>query len=106
MDDYDPAAISARTSFTFQTSPALPFSIKEYIGLASASHYADDDRIERALVDGGAAEIVAGLKEGWHSYPGGVMGSRLSDDWELPRIIPAHPKLPSVEPWVAVRDDV
>lgn len=84
-------------SFTFQTSPVLPVSIKEYVSLG-ASGQADDEKIQRALQASAAGTVVDQLEDGWLSYGGGMAGATLSSaEWQLPQLVPRPPGVPTLE---------
>ena len=74
----------------------LPFTVKEYVGLGSIARRNDDDRIVQALDAATAAKVVANLPGGWHTYPGGVVGSTLDGYWRLPRVLPVRSQPPKV----------
>ena len=84
-------------SFTFQTSPVLPVSIKEYVALG-APEGADDQLVARALEAAAADTVVDQLEDGWLSYGGGMAGAALSSsEWQLPQLVPREPGVPSLE---------
>ncbi|KAM0755795.1 P-loop containing nucleoside triphosphate hydrolase protein [Meredithblackwellia eburnea MCA 4105] len=88
IHEYAKDDILRRMGFTFQTSPALPFTIREYISLSAARSGIDEDLAEKALVNANAADFVSELGEGWHAYPAGSVGTITSDGWLRPQVVP------------------
>ncbi|MEU9350970.1 ABC transporter ATP-binding protein [Streptomyces griseoloalbus] len=70
----DPDAWHLRTSACFQDFSRLEFSVRHSVGAGSLPHADDDTRVARAVDQGGAADIVAGL-------PGGL-GTRLGRSFD------------------------
>lgn len=97
LQDYSRRDLARVMSFTFQTSPVLPVSIKEYVSLGAPDR-PDDDLVVRALQASAADAVVDQLEDGWLSYGGGAAGATLSSaDWQLPQLVPRPPGVPMLE---------
>ncbi|KAI5480677.1 aldehyde dehydrogenase [Pseudohyphozyma bogoriensis] len=91
---YDRRDLAKMMSFTFQSTPALPFSIREYVALGSVEHRNDDLRVRDALRAAGADTVVDGLPDGLNTYPTSASAdfspsdpwASLEATWDLPRL--------------------
>lgn len=61
---WDPDTLRARLAVIFQDFNEYQLDVRDNVGLGSAAHLAETDRIERATDRGGAREVIAGLPEG------------------------------------------
>ncbi|KAK4702408.1 hypothetical protein P7C70_g3811, partial [Phenoliferia sp. Uapishka_3] len=111
INDVDIKAYSRRDlarvmSFAFQDSPALPFTIREFVALGSIADRQNEVLVHDALSAAGADKVVEQLPDGWHTYPAGAGGTQVDDPWaalesawdHLPRTS-SHPPLstPSIQ---------
>src|SRR5262249_35770838 len=64
LEDWDESALRARIGVIFQDYNEYQFKVKENVGVGSVAHMEDELRVRRAVDAGGAAPLVAGLKEG------------------------------------------
>ncbi|MFJ5294420.1 ATP-binding cassette domain-containing protein [Streptomyces sp. NPDC088348] len=75
VDGVDLATVDAdlwhlRTSACFQDFSRLEFSVRHSVGAGSPAHAEDDAHVARAVEQGGAAELVAGLPKGLATHLG------------------------------------
>ena len=71
LRDLEPADLRSRIGAVFQDYVRYQFSAAENIGLGEPSHLEDQPRIEAAARSGGAAEVIAGLPQGYQTVLGG-----------------------------------
>jgi ATP-binding cassette subfamily B protein len=64
LRDWDESALRARFGVVFQDFSQYQLSARDNVGLGDAAHLYDDARIERASVEGGAADVIASLPRG------------------------------------------
>jgi ATP-binding cassette subfamily B protein len=64
LRDWDEVALRARFGVVFQDFNQYQLTARDNVGLGSAPHVADDDRIVRASERGGADEVIARLPRG------------------------------------------
>jgi ATP-binding cassette, subfamily B, bacterial len=64
LQSWDESALRARIGVIFQDFNQYQFLVRENVGVGSVSHLEDDLRIHRAVEHGGAAQVVAELKQG------------------------------------------
>ncbi|MCC6553240.1 MAG: ABC transporter ATP-binding protein [Polyangiaceae bacterium] len=67
---WDPERLRARIGVVFQDFNQYQFKLRENVALGSVEHLGDDPRIGRAVVSGGAEEVVAALKDGLETQLG------------------------------------
>jgi ATP-binding cassette subfamily B protein len=61
---WDEEALHHRIGVVFQDYNQYQLKVRDNVGLGSVDHRDDESRIHRAVGRGGAAEVVAGLREG------------------------------------------
>jgi ATP-binding cassette subfamily B protein len=61
---WDPEALRARLAVIFQDFNEYQLDVRDNVGLGSATHLGETERIERATDRGGAKEVIAGLPSG------------------------------------------
>jgi ATP-binding cassette subfamily B protein len=64
LADWDPQALLARIGVIFQDFNQYQLALRENVAFGSIDHLTDDLRLARALEQGGAREVVAGLPAG------------------------------------------
>ncbi len=64
LRDWEADALLRRIGVIFQDFNEYQLAVRENIGFGSVTHLADDARIGRAVDNGGAREVLAGLAEG------------------------------------------
>jgi ATP-binding cassette subfamily B protein len=64
LEEWDPAALRKRFGVLFQDFNQYQLKVRENVGLGSVEHLEDQPRIERAVEQGGAGEVVSALKGG------------------------------------------
>jgi ATP-binding cassette subfamily B protein len=64
LRDWDEGALRRRIGVIFQDFNQYQFSIRENVGFGSVEEMGDDAQVNRAVVRGGADEVVSGLSEG------------------------------------------
>jgi ATP-binding cassette, subfamily B, bacterial len=64
LRDWDKDALLGRIGVVFQDFNEYQFDLEENVGLGSAEHLGDDERVERAIDLGGAREVVESLARG------------------------------------------
>ncbi|KAL8292386.1 hypothetical protein RQP46_000998 [Phenoliferia psychrophenolica] len=78
---YSSRELLAHMSFTFQATPALPSTIREFIGLGSVEDRHNDALVLEALQASGADQVVERLPDDWNTYPAGPSESNAADPW-------------------------
>jgi ATP-binding cassette, subfamily B, bacterial len=75
-----PEEVRRRMSVVFQDFNRYQLAARENVGLGSVTHWDEDARIERAVDNGGATEVIAGLPDGLDTQLGGwfARGTELS----------------------------
>ena len=64
VKDWDEDALRRRIGVVFQDFNQYQLQVRENVGFGSVEHLGDEPRIERAVVRGGAEEVVGGLAKG------------------------------------------
>jgi ATP-binding cassette subfamily B protein len=64
LRDWDTDALRRRMGVVFQDFNQYQFKLRDNVGLGSADHIDDDERLARAIERGGAAEVVASMPAG------------------------------------------
>ena len=67
---WDEAALRRRVGVIFQDFNQYQFAVRENVGFGSVEHLADTPRIDRAVANGGASEVVAALAAGLETQLG------------------------------------
>jgi ATP-binding cassette subfamily B protein len=75
--DWEPELLRSRFAVAFQDFSQYQLELRENVGLGSVEHMHDAERIDRALVRGGAHEVAGGLSNGVNTplgrwFQGGV----------------------------------
>jgi ATP-binding cassette subfamily B protein len=71
LREWDTDELRRRFGVLFQDFNQYQLKVRENVGLGSVDHLEDVPRIERAIERGGAAPVVAGLREGLDASLGG-----------------------------------
>jgi ATP-binding cassette subfamily B protein len=71
LRDWNADELRRRFGVVFQDFNQYQLKVRENVGLGSVDHLEDVPRIERAIERGGAAPVVAGLREGLDASLGG-----------------------------------
>jgi len=64
LSEYPPDDLHRRFAVLFQDFNQYQFKVKDNVGLGSVDHMEDEARIQRAIENGGASEVVAALPKG------------------------------------------
>jgi ATP-binding cassette subfamily B protein len=64
LADWDEAALRRRIGVIFQDFNQYQLLVRENVGFGSVEHMGEDLRVQRAVEQGGARELVAGLAKG------------------------------------------
>lgn len=70
LREWDEEALRKRVGVVFQDYNQYQLKVRDNVGLGSVEHRDEEDRLQRAVERGGAAEVVAGLKEGMDTQLG------------------------------------
>lgn len=79
LREWDPIALRKRFGVLFQDFNQYQLKVRENVGMGSVDHLGDEPRIERAVDQGGAREVVAGLRGGLDA----ALGRWFQDGTEL-----------------------
>jgi len=64
LQTWDDAVLRSRLGVIFQDFNQYQFRFRENVGVGSVEHLEDAPRVQRAVEEGGASELLAGLPEG------------------------------------------
>jgi ATP-binding cassette subfamily B protein len=79
LADWDEEAVRRRIGVIFQDFNQYQFLLRENVGLGSVAHLDDELRLQRAVEQGGARELVASLRGGLDAQ----LGRKFKDGVEL-----------------------
>src|SRR5204862_2401771 len=79
LADWGEEELRQRIGVIFQDFNQYQFLLRENVGLGSVDHLEDDLRVKRAVEQGGARELVAGLRGGLETQ----LGRKFKDGVEL-----------------------